>query len=74
MGIEPGRVPRFEFVVEQGRWVVSAYEDLNENGALDMGLFGPKEPSGLWRPFRGWHRPHFDEVASAVDRDIRDAN
>jgi uncharacterized protein (DUF2141 family) len=65
--------PRFQFTIPAGRWTVSAYEDRNENGVLDMGLFGPKEPSGFWRPFNGWHKPRFDEVASDVKRDISDA-
>jgi uncharacterized protein (DUF2141 family) len=66
--------PRFQFILRPGQWAVSAYEDRNENGILDMGLFGPKEPSGFWRPFHGWHKPRFEEVASDVDRDISDAN
>jgi hypothetical protein len=32
-------------------------------------LFGPKEPSGFWRPFTGWHKPRFEEVASLMERD-----
>jgi uncharacterized protein (DUF2141 family) len=70
--IEAGHDTHFRFAVAPGRWAISAYEDRNENGLLDMGLFGPKEPSGFWRPFRGKHRPHFDEVAVAVDRDSAD--
>ena len=70
--IEPGHDARFRFAVAPGRWAISAYEDRNENGLLDMGLFGPKEPSGFWRPFRGKHKPHFDEVVVAVDRDCAD--
>jgi uncharacterized protein (DUF2141 family) len=66
--------PRFQFTLRPGRWTVSAYEDRNENGVLDMGLFGPKEPSGFWRPFNGWHKPRFEEVASDVNHDILDAN
>jgi uncharacterized protein (DUF2141 family) len=69
-----GDAPRFQFTVRSGRWAVSAYEDSNENGVLDMGLFGPKEPSGFWRRFNGWHKPRFDEVASDVERDISSAN
>jgi uncharacterized protein (DUF2141 family) len=53
---------------------VSAYEDKNGNGVLDMGLFGPKEPSGFWRPFHAWRKPRFDDVAVDVGRDIADAN
>jgi uncharacterized protein (DUF2141 family) len=65
---------RFAFPVRPGRWAVSAYEDRNENGTLDMGLFGPKEPSGFFRAFHGWHKPRFDEVASTVERDVADAD
>jgi uncharacterized protein (DUF2141 family) len=53
---------------------VSAFEDINENGRLDMGLFGPKEPNGFWRQFRGHHQPRFDEVATLLDHDVLDAD
>ena len=36
-----------------------------------MGLFGPKEPSGFWRPFGGWHKPRFDEVVTLFEGDAR---
>lgn len=72
--IAPGSELRFQFVVDPGRWAVSAYEDINDNGVLDMGLFGPREPSGFWRPFRGWHKPRFDEVASTIDVDVFSAD
>jgi uncharacterized protein (DUF2141 family) len=70
----PPETTRFQFAVKPGRWAVSAYEDRNENGVLDMGLFGPKEPSGFWRAFNKWHKPRFEEVASDVDHDIANAN
>jgi len=66
--------PDFRFDLPPGSWAVSAYEDKNDNGVLDMGLFGPKEPSGFWRPFSGWHKPKFDEVAASITRDTRDAD
>jgi uncharacterized protein (DUF2141 family) len=72
--LDAGNTVRYRFVVQQGRWAISAYEDRNENGVLDMGLFGPKEPTGFWRSFRGWHKPHFAEVAIPVDHDITGAN
>ena len=73
--IEPGAEPVFHFEVIKGRWAVSAYEDRNSNGKLDMWWFGPpKEPSGFWRPFNGHHKPRFEEVASPVDQDILDAD
>ena len=67
--IEPGHARDFRFAVPEGWWALSAYEDVNGNGKLDMGTFGPKEPSGFWRPFHGWHQPRFEEVAVKIDRD-----
>lgn len=67
--IDPGADPGFSFEVRPGRWALSAFEDRNENGRLDMGLFGPSEPSGFWHPFHGWHKPKFEEVAAQVDQD-----
>jgi len=72
--IESGAEPIFQFEVPAGRCAVSAFEDRNGNGILDMGLFGPKEPSGFWRPFTGWRKPRFDEVASLIERDTTNAD
>jgi uncharacterized protein (DUF2141 family) len=72
--LAPGSDGSYRFEVAPGRWAVSAFEDRNGNGVLDMGLFGPKEPSGFWRPFHGWHKPRFDEVASQVDHNVSDAD
>ena len=62
----------FSFSVAPGRWAVSAFEDRNGNGVLDMGLFGPEEPSGFWRPIRAWRRPRFGDVASQIDQNVSD--
>jgi uncharacterized protein (DUF2141 family) len=70
----PGVAPEFHFDVPPGDWAVSAYEDRNDNGVLDMGLFGPKEPSGFWRPFTAWRKPKFDDVAAPIARDTADAD
>ena len=74
MRIDPPKTPSFNFEVPVGRWALSAFEDVNENGILDMGVFGPKEPSGFWRAFHGWRKPRFDEVAVQVDRGTSDAD
>jgi uncharacterized protein (DUF2141 family) len=63
----PGKSLAFHFDVTPGRYALSAFEDLNGNDILDLGLIGPKEPSGFWRPFGGWHKPRFDEVASQFE-------
>jgi uncharacterized protein (DUF2141 family) len=64
----------FQFKVPPGAWAISAYEDENDNGKLDMGIFGPREPSGFWRAFHGWHKPRFNEVSSTVSADIPNAD
>lgn len=63
---DAGQPTDFRFEVPPGRWALSAYEDINGNGKLDEGLFGPKEPAGFYRKFTAWHRPSFDEVAFDV--------
>lgn len=72
--IAPGAEAAFGFQLSAGRWALSAFEDRNDNGVLDMGLFGPKEPSGFWRPFTAWRRPKFEDVAVLVTRDTANAN
>lgn len=77
--IDPGAEPVFSFRISgtdaaASQRALSAFEDRNGNGVLDMGMFGPKEPSGFWRPFTGRRKPKFDEVAARIDRDIADAN
>ena len=67
--LEPGAPPNFRFDVPRGRWALSAFEDVNDNGKLDMGIFGPKEPSGFWRPFHAWRKPRFDDVAVEITED-----
>ncbi len=69
-----GKDPAFSFNVPRGQWAISTFEDVNENGVLDQGVFGPKEPSGFWRPFHGWHKPSFDEVASPIEADTPNAD
>jgi uncharacterized protein (DUF2141 family) len=68
------RVAKYAFAIPAGEWAVSAYEDRNENGELDMGTFGPKEPAGFWPPYHGRHRPHFAEVARRIDHDVPNAD
>jgi len=70
--VEPGASAEFHFAVAEGQWALSAYEDENDNGKLDVSMFGPKEPSGFWRAFHAWRKPHFDDVAVEVDRDMAD--
>ena len=72
--IAPHASLQYQFHTVAGAWAISVYEDDNENGKLDMGLFGPKEPSGFWRSFHGWHKPRFAEVSSQVGADVSNAD
>ncbi len=72
--LKPQAGTAFQFKVTSGAWAISAYEDENENGKLDFGIFAPKEPSGFWRPFHGWHKPRFSEVSSTVSSDVSNAD
>jgi len=67
--IPPHGAADFSFTVPAGEWAVSAFEDVNENGKLDMGFFGPKEPNGFWREFTGHRKPTFKDVSVPVSRD-----
>jgi len=43
------------------------------NGKFDHGMFGPKEPWGVYRPTRPRFRgPKFNEIALMVDKDTLD--
>lgn len=72
--IAPGQAPHFRFEVPGGMWALSAFEDVNGNGRLDMGWFGPKEPSGFWKPFHAWRRPRFSDVAAEIRSNTADAD
>jgi len=71
--IAAGVAPEFQFRIPSGRLALSAFEDVNGNGVLDMGAFGPKEPSGFWLPFHAWRKPRFNDVEVQVDHDISGA-
>ncbi|MBX2803739.1 MAG: DUF2141 domain-containing protein [Myxococcales bacterium] len=63
---------RFAFQLQQtpGIYGISVYEDVNGNGKLDMGWFGPKEPSRLYRRFTAWRKPRFSDVQFELTADL----
>jgi uncharacterized protein (DUF2141 family) len=67
--LQAGSDLAFHFQVPSGTWALSAYEDINENGSLDMGMLGPKEPSGFWHPFHAWRKPRFADVSVTIKTD-----
>ena len=59
--------------VPVGTYAIQAFQDVNGNGVLDSGNFGPKEPWGMYRPKRPTFRaPRFDEIKFEVAADMTD--
>ncbi|MBN2324044.1 MAG: DUF2141 domain-containing protein [Spirochaetes bacterium] len=68
-----GRI-RFSFDgVDTGVYGIRCYQDENENGELDGGLFGPTEPWGMsFRHDRPTRWPTFENISFEVIEDVRD--
>ena len=57
--------------VPAGTYGIMVFEDTDGNGKLDMGMFGPREPWGLYRPVRPmFHKPRFDDFSFSLKKDI----
>jgi uncharacterized protein (DUF2141 family) len=59
------------FAIPDGEYAVAGYQDLNDNGELDRGLFNlPKEPYGLSNNFRPtWSAPSYDDCKFKVTQE-----
>ncbi len=61
--------------VPSGTYAVRAFLDSNGNRELDMGMFGPKEPWGVYRASgRITGPPRFRSLAFEVSSDVKDAD
>ncbi len=59
--------------VPAGTYAIMVFQDVDGNGELNMGMFGPKEPWGNYRKKRPRFRgPKFSEMAFEVKEDITD--
>lgn len=59
--------------VPAGMYAIRVFQDVNGNGDLDMGMFGPKEPWGTYRDARPKFRaPKFEEMAFEVKDEMSD--
>lgn len=60
---------RFTFKLPVGTYAVAVYQDINDNGVLDKGLFSiPKEPYGLSNNFRPkFSAPTFGDCKFGLD-------
>jgi uncharacterized protein (DUF2141 family) len=62
----------FAFTVPRGTYGIRCFVDVNGNGGLDKGLFGPMEPWGMsWRVRRPAGFPQFVDISFAVEGDVR---
>lgn len=61
----------FEFnTVPEGEYGIRCFQDLNDNGELDKGLFGPKEPWGFsFKNIKQSGIPRFSDYSFYVDKD-----
>ncbi len=59
-----GSVMIFEFDnVEPGVYGVQLFQDLNDNGEMDKGMFGPKEPYGMSTNPKKMGKPSYEDVS-----------
>jgi uncharacterized protein (DUF2141 family) len=73
--LRTGRV-RYEIVgVPDGTYALSVFQDVNGNGQLDSGPFGPVEPWATFRRSRPlFSGPQWEEMAFAVEKKISGAD
>jgi uncharacterized protein (DUF2141 family) len=60
----------FSFDLKEGRYAISVYQDLNNNGKLDLGMFHkPAEPVGFGNNFRPrFSAPKYEDCAVDLNR------
>ncbi len=76
VGKKEQKAKRVSFTFEGGAvgmFGIQCFQDVNGNGELDMGTFGPKEPWGMYRPKRPAFRgPKFEEIKFEVKENMTD--
>jgi len=71
--VEKGKVSFIFKNVPQGTYGIKCFQDVNGNGKLDTGIFGPREPWGNYRPKRpSFRAPKFEEIAFKLEKDTTD--
>lgn len=57
-------VQSVSFQAPYGNYAISIYQDINENGKLDSGLFSiPKEPIGFGNNYKPFGKPKFESAS-----------
>ncbi len=60
--------------VAPGEYIIACYQDVNSDGKINMGLFGPKEPYRIYKPNYGFFGPKFKKCKFKVTGDIDTAH
>jgi uncharacterized protein (DUF2141 family) len=61
--------------VAPGVYGIRCFQDVNGNGILDKGMFGPKEPWGMsWQGDKPAKWPKFNHICFEVTADIKNLN
>jgi uncharacterized protein (DUF2141 family) len=60
--------------IPKGYYIVAAFQDLNDDIKLTMGLFGPTEPYGIYEPNYGIFGPKFAKCRFYVNKNITTAD
>ncbi len=60
--------------IPTGRYMIAAFQDLDENGAINMGLFGPTEPYRVYRVHRTFFGPEYDRGCFEVKGNVTGAD
>jgi len=71
----PADSVRYAFTgVETGEYIIAVYQDMNGDGKLNMGFFGPAEPYQMYRRHDGMFAPKFSNCKFTVTGDIDTAH
>jgi uncharacterized protein (DUF2141 family) len=74
--IKEGRAD-YSFMLPEGTYAISVFEDTNENGKFDVGGYFniPREPYGFYRRYRPfWRLPVFSDCALKLTGNYLNAN
>ena len=73
--LETGKV-RYKITgIPKGVYALSVFQDVNGNGKLDFGLFGPIEPWATYHRSRPlFSGPKWEEMVFTVDTNVTDAD
>lgn len=60
--------------VEPGEYIIASYQDINGDGKMNKGLFGPTEPYRIYKPNYGLFGPKFSKCKFTVNGNITTAD